>query len=269
MPHASLPGLTLRYELAGRGPSLVLIHELGGALESFDAILPHLAPTFRVLRYDQRGAGLSEKPRASFTMADHCDDLARLLAAIALPSPFRLVGVAAGAAVAATFALGYPGCVAAIALCAPALRVVPERRAYLIDRSAAASAGGMRAIVDAALANSYPDDLRADRAAFEAYRALFLANDPVAYGHANMALAGTQVADELGGLAAPCLVLAGRHDLLRPPDEVAALASGIQGTVFEIVESGHLMQVQAPEALARRLESFFTDAPVPPAGDGR
>ena len=68
MPFIDANGVSLQYDLAGaRGPSVVLLHELGGTLNSWDAVAPRLAGHYRVLRYDQRGAGLSEKVRAEFT----------------------------------------------------------------------------------------------------------------------------------------------------------------------------------------------------------
>ena len=55
-------GTALRYELSGNGGStLVLIHEMGGTLESWDLVRFRLAGKRRVLRYDTRGAGLSQK----------------------------------------------------------------------------------------------------------------------------------------------------------------------------------------------------------------
>ncbi len=53
-------GTSLRYEVTGAGPStLVLIHEMGGTLDSWDQVLPALNASRRVVRYDTRGAGLS------------------------------------------------------------------------------------------------------------------------------------------------------------------------------------------------------------------
>ena len=68
MPFIDANGVSLHYDLAGaRGRSVVLMHELGGTLHSWDAIAPRLSARYRVLRYDQRGAGLSEKVRTDFT----------------------------------------------------------------------------------------------------------------------------------------------------------------------------------------------------------
>jgi pimeloyl-ACP methyl ester carboxylesterase len=61
-------GTALRYDLTAdvtgaSASTLVLIHEMGGTLESWDAALPLLAGRRRALRYDTRGAGLSQKIR--------------------------------------------------------------------------------------------------------------------------------------------------------------------------------------------------------------
>ena len=65
MPWTTANGISINYQLAGeRGPTVVLMHEMGGTLDSWDAVAPGLAESHRVLRYDQRGAGLSEKVRA-------------------------------------------------------------------------------------------------------------------------------------------------------------------------------------------------------------
>src|SRR5438045_9504372 len=60
-------GISIHFELAGEGPSVVLLHEMGGTLASWDGIFPALSAQFRTLRYDQRGSGLSEKGRPAIT----------------------------------------------------------------------------------------------------------------------------------------------------------------------------------------------------------
>src|SRR5581483_4941755 len=97
-------GVSLHYGLAGNGRSLVLMHELGGTLNSWDGVAPRLAEHFRVLRYDQRGSGLSEKVRHEFTNDDLVEDFEALAATLALPPPYHFVTVAAAATQALRFA---------------------------------------------------------------------------------------------------------------------------------------------------------------------
>lgn len=254
---ASAP--SIRYTLDGDGArSLIAIHELGGSLNSFADIVPHLQRDFRILRYDQRGAGSSEKPRQAFSFADHVSDLERVLDQAGITPPFHLLGLAAGAAIAVAFAHKHPRDCAAFALCAPALSVSAERRKYLEARTALAAREGMRAVEGDTLSRSYPERYRErDPVRFAAYRALFLANDPVSYGHINIAFADADIGDAIAGLRAPCLLLAGEHDALRPPQQVQALLPAFADARFDVIDSGHIMPVQAPEAMSQAIRSFF------------
>jgi 3-oxoadipate enol-lactonase len=52
-------------------------------------------------------------------------------------------------------------------------------------------------------------------------------------------------------------VLAGTHDLLRPAQDVRALASRLHGAEFAELDTAHVMPVQAPEILAKQMLRFF------------
>jgi 3-oxoadipate enol-lactonase len=247
---------SLRYAREGSGPRrLILLHEMGGNLDSWDAVVPLLADSFTMLRYDQRGAGGSEKPRAPFSYDDHVDDLERVIAASGFTPPFAICGIAVGAAIAVAFAQRHPAMISALVLCAPALSVDAAQQRFVAERAELARRDGMRAIVESSLARSYPEHLRGDAATFVRYRAAFLANDPVCYAHANLMLAGADMEPALRDVTAPCLVLAGRHDLVRPPEQVRAMATRVPGAAFDVIDSGHLMAVQAPAELAAALRS--------------
>ena len=81
--------------LADNGPSVVLLHEMGGTLDSWDGIFPALSERFRTLRYDQRGSGLSEKVRQPITTEILEEDLEAVLQESGLPPPYHFVTVAA------------------------------------------------------------------------------------------------------------------------------------------------------------------------------
>ena len=128
MPWTTANGVSLHYQLAGdRGPAVVLLHEMGGTLESWDGVTPGLAAQFRVLRYDQRGAGLSEKVRAQFTNDDAVDDLEGVLKNLEIKPPYNFVCVAAASTQVLRFLERHPDQVASIVLCNPAPGVDPSR----------------------------------------------------------------------------------------------------------------------------------------------
>ncbi len=91
MPWTTANGISINYQLAGQsGPVVVLLHEMGGTLDSWDAVAPGLAENYRVLRYDQRGAGLTEKVRQVYTNDDAVDDLEGVLKNLKLAPPYQL-----------------------------------------------------------------------------------------------------------------------------------------------------------------------------------
>ncbi len=261
MPFSSTLGLRLHYELSGGGwTSLILIHELGGSLHSWDLLVPMLDDRFRVLSYDLRGAGESEPVTKPYSMDDQANDLEGLVEASSLTPPFLIVGAAGGSAVAVTFAARHPEVVSGLILCPPALSVTPERSRYLNERSKLASREGMKAVVDQALEKSFPPSVIRNRDQYQTYRAHFLENDPVSYTLANRALCES-TADELAAsLRCPSLLLAGKHDSLRPLDHVRAVAATLPGASVEVMDAAHLVSQQAPEELARHIKRFHDDA---------
>src|SRR5260370_21829381 len=97
---AEYPDVSLHYCVSGSGPrSLVLIHELAGTLESFDCVVPGLEANFRILRADQRGAGLSEKVRTPFSLDDLVADTFRLFQTAGLEPPYYVAGIASASAI--------------------------------------------------------------------------------------------------------------------------------------------------------------------------
>jgi 3-oxoadipate enol-lactonase len=255
---AEYPDVSLHYSISGSGPrSLVLIHELAGTLESFDHVVPGLAADFRILRADQRGAGLSEKVRAPFRLDDLVDDTLALMQTAALAPPYYVAGIASGAAIAVALALRCPHDVAALALCAPSLGTNPDRRHYLLERSETAKRQGMRAIVDMVFEKTYPKHDRGDPEIYSEHRSRFLAIDPVCYAHANRMLAEVALESSLQQIECPCLLLAGRHDQMRPPAQVERYAALLKRAELAVIDSGHIMVVQAPAAVAAAMRAFF------------
>ena len=165
--------------------------------------------------------------------------------------------MAAGAAVVLGFIHRRGAEAAAAVLCAAATDVGPDRRQFLLDRAELACREGMRAVADTTLARSFPHAVRHDPAVFEDYRGRLLANDPVCYAAANRALLDAHLDEAIAGLRCRCLVLAGAHDGLRPPEDVAALARRLPGAEFAVLDTAHVMPVQAPELFAEHLLEFF------------
>jgi 3-oxoadipate enol-lactonase len=251
-------GTSLRYELSGRGPTtLVLIHEMGGTLESWDQVLPIVTNGRRALRYDTRGAGLSEKTRGTVTWDQMVDDLVGLLDALGITGKVALAGTAVGAAIAIHFAVRYPDRAAALVLHGPAVGVADDRKQATLNRAASVETGGMRSVVETSLANSYPPVVRHDPEVFAAFRARWLGNDPESFAAINRMLAAENIEHELAQIACPTLLTAGRHDALRPPSIIEPMARLVPGAQFLELNTGHFASVQTPGLVAQAIHSFL------------
>lgn len=253
-------GAALRYELTGDGPTtLVLVHEMGGTLDSWDHVLPTLAQGRRVLRYDTRGAGQSEKLRGAVTFDDMADDLKGLLDALAI-GRVTLAGCAVGAAIALHFAARNPDRAAGVVAMGPATGVPPERRLQILALADNVRRVGMRGIVDASFAASYPPEVRHDAKHHAQFRARWLAGDPDSYAAIYSMLADADIVGGFTRITCPVLLLAGTLDRLRPPESVRPLADIIPNARFEALDSGHFMAVQTPARVAALIVGFLAES---------
>ena len=250
-------GTSLRYEVSGSGPTtLVLVHEMGGSLDSWDQVLPALNNGRRVVRYDTRGAGLSEKIKGSVTWDQMADDLASLLDAIGITGKVALAGIAVGAAICVHFAVRYPDRAAGLVLHGPAVGVGEDRKQATLDRAAAVEAGGMRSVAETSLANSYPPVVRHMPEVFTEFRARWIGNDPESFAAINRMLAAENIEHELAALEIPVLFTAGRHDSLRPPSVIEPMSNTVPGAQFLELNSGHFASVQTPGLMAQAIHYF-------------
>jgi 3-oxoadipate enol-lactonase len=250
-------GVALRARVDGAGLPLLMIHEMGGCLESWDRLAPILVSGHMVVRYDQRGHGVSEKVRA-MTLDQLVADALAVAGAFGLRR-FVPVGCAVGGAVALAVASRHAESCPAVVALAPSTSIPEARRLAAFARADALIATGLRPNVDDALASSHPDRLREDKALFAHMRGMRLGADPDGQAAMLRMLAQLDMSMDLAGIRHPTLILAGRHDGDRPPEHLAKIAAGIRGATFRIIESGHFMALHAPEAVAIEMHRFLTE----------
>src|SRR6195256_604558 len=254
-------GVGLRCELAGGGErTLVLVHEMGGSLESWDDVVPRFAESRRVLRYDTRGAGMSQKVRGELGIDTMASDIAALLDALGIAGKVALAGVAVGGAIALHFAARYPERTSAVVVGSPATGVAAERLPAALERLTRIEAAGMAFAVADAMQNGYAPELRGDLARFERYRARWLGNDPASYATIWRMLAGLDMQEELAGLRCPVVLIGGSLDRVRPPPLAEAVAKAITGARYIEVRTGHYMSVQTPDLISDCIDDFLTKA---------
>jgi 3-oxoadipate enol-lactonase len=260
MEFVELDGAALRYELRGKGErTLVLVHEMGGALESWDDIAPQFAESRRVLRYDSRGAGMSQKVRGELHIDTMADDIAALLDHNGITGKVALAGIAVGGAIALHFAARYPKRTSGVVVGSPATGIEPDRCAAVLERVARIEAEGMAFAVEDSMRNGYPPELRGDIKRFERYRARWLGNDHLSYATVYRMLAATDMQDELTRLHCPVLVIGGSFDRTRPAAVSQAVAKAMPDARYIELRTGHYMAVQTPDLIFDGIDKFLSE----------
>jgi len=95
-------------EWPGNGATVLCIHGLTANHTCWESMAEILTPDYRVIAYDLRGRGDSEKPPTGYSVPIHAEDLAALLDHYRLKSVV-LFGHSLGANVAVYFASRHPG----------------------------------------------------------------------------------------------------------------------------------------------------------------
>ena len=258
MPWIEANGASLRYELSGSGKdTLVLMHEAGGCLESFADALPGLEKTFRVLRYDQRGFGFSEKVR-ELNFEDVVADLAALLDALKITAPVYLAGCAMGADFSVGFAARHPARVKKLALASPTIGNNPARAPQSLERAALVEREGIRAAMQASHDRSYPEHLRTvDPQRFQRYQSRWVCNTPASFTALARMMTAVDLTPDYARIKAPTLVIGAVHDGLRTPELAQRVASALSGATYLLADTGHFMNLETPQLFVETLLPFF------------
>jgi 3-oxoadipate enol-lactonase len=261
MPYARNGALRVYYESAGEGPPVLLIVGQGMALEAGWRTVEALSSRFRVLSFDNRDMGRSDRAFLPYLVAQLAGDAIAVLDA-AGESRAHVYGISLGGMIAQEVALRHRDRVLSLVLGATTPggpNAVPVD-ARVLTFFARVGAMGAEEAEWAAVPYSYGHRTRrhhGDRIAEDIARRLRHAPDTIAYLHQVAAAAAHSTSARLGEITAPTLVVHGAQDKLQAARNAQLLASGIRDAELAIwPEAGHLYVTDEPEA-DRTIASFL------------
>jgi len=107
MPAAKIDGINMAYDVSGHGEPLVMIMGLGGTRQSWVFQKRTFSKHFKVITFDSRGMGKSDKPSETFTIKTMADDTIELMNHLNIDKA-HILGVSHGGRVAQEVAINYP-----------------------------------------------------------------------------------------------------------------------------------------------------------------
>jgi pimeloyl-ACP methyl ester carboxylesterase len=246
MSIAKVGDINLYYEVHGKGEPLVLIMGLGVSNIGWFLIRDKLASEYRVIVFDNRGTGRSDKPEMPYTTKMMAADVAGLLDVLGIGAA-NVFGHSMGGMIAQEFALNYPDRLNNLILggthCGPPKRIppTPELMAFASDPELAkmSAADKARATIPWAWNKEYVEK---NPAAIERYIAL--ASEYPTPSHAWVSQTNVIMShdtyDRLPDIKSQTLVIAGSQDRMIPYENSKLLASRIPNAEVAIIENaGH------------------------------
>ena len=249
--------INLYYEEHGDGQPLVFIHGLGSSSRDWEFQVPEFSKSYRVITYDLRGHGRSDKPVGPYSLPLLATDLAGLLQALRIPSA-HLVGISLGGAVAFQFVLDYPTMVKTLTIVnsGPSLGGTPEQARQEIERRVGiVQQLGMRAMGEALVPALFPKPEQAELR--ETFVTRWAENDPRAYIEATRSMLGWDVLDQLGSIGCPTLILAADQDYTPVAAKEAYVWLIPNARLVVIAESHHATPLEQPEKFNAAVTDFL------------
>lgn len=209
--------------------------------------VPDFAARFRVLLYDCRGQGKSDKPPGPYPPALHAQDLVALLDRLNIAQA-HIVGLSNGGAVALTFATDHPQRVARLVVADTYAHTDTLMQAKLESWLLALDAGGLALRFDVAIPWVWGKTFLAKNQSLIApLRAKATQADPQAVRSLIRGAMDYDIRARLETIQAPTLVLAGEEDILTPPWYAREVARGIPSAQLCLVpQAGHALSVERP-----------------------
>ena len=252
--------VTLHGRVDGDAPGrdVVFIHSLGSDLRIWDGVVDDLAAAFRCWRYDLRGHGLSDVPDDGYALADHAADALGFMDRFGLER-VALAGISVGGLVAMDVARQAPNRVDALILCDSAARIGTAQG--WSERIQAVTEQGLPALADdLAPAWFAPGFVHREPSTISGHINMLARTPTRGYLGTCAALRDADLADALGAISSPALVLCGDRDVSTPPAAGRALAAALSRGSFAVVaDAGHLPCVERPAAVAGLIRDFLQE----------
>jgi len=250
---ANRAGVRLYWESTGEGDPVLLIMGLGMNATGWWRTVPVLSEGLRVIAFDNRGVGRSDRPPGPYGVAQMADDAVAVLDAADLPAA-NVYGASLGGMIAQEVALRHPERVARLVLGATtsggAHAVAADERARaFFARRAVMSA---EEAVWASVPYNYGPATRIDagqRIAQDIEQRLRFPIETEPYTAQLTAALGHDTSTRLGDIRHRTLVVHGELDVMVPPENGRLLSEHLPDARLHLLPgAGHLYFTDSPDA---------------------
>ncbi|PTM42892.1 alpha/beta hydrolase [Bosea sp. 124] len=251
--------VALNYRVSGTGAlPLVLVHGVGSYCEAWDGVIARLSDSFRILSFDLRGHGRSERLKGRYEIDDFTKDVLALADHVGF-GRFDLAGFSLGGLIAQRLALTHPERLRRLVLLSTVSGRTDEESERVLARLAALMAGDRGSHYDASLSRWLTEDFQARNPELIAeLRRRNAQNDPDCYAAAYRVLAETDFGGLIDQIRLPTLIATGEHDQGSNPRMSRYMHERITGSRLHILPGlRHSLLNEAPDQVAALMRGFL------------
>jgi pimeloyl-ACP methyl ester carboxylesterase len=262
MPKVKVGDIHIHYEIKGKGEPLLLIMGIGGKTTQWRWQVNDLARDFRVIVFDNRGAGNTDRPDIEYTMKMFADDTAGLLQALNIKQA-SVFGISMGGMIALEFACQYPELVKRLIL---GCTTPGGRKSVVLGKDAQEVMTsnrklGMEQFYHKMIPWVFSADFLAKNPDIgDQWVALQLENPTPEYSYQRQweATMHHNTFRRLPQINVPTLVITGSDDKLIPPQNSEIMAREIPGAKLVMLEgAGHCFFVEKTEETNKIIRDFI------------
>jgi 3-oxoadipate enol-lactonase len=263
LPKTTVNGISINYEIDGEGApngTIVLINGLADDLLSWGFQMPALLEAgYRVLRFDNRGIGQSDRPAGPYSARLLADDAKALIDQLGIKD-FHLMGVSMGGMISQEYALAYGDDLKSLTLACTYGTVDNFCQTMFAMWADLANAIDvpfvMRDVSLWAFTGPFFNERSAEAAEFaEAMGALDMSLD--AYLAQLAVIQRHDAIGRIGAIKVPTLVLAGEEDILIPVRLSKDLQQAIPGAQWATTPGGHACLWESPDPFNKTFLDFL------------
>jgi pimeloyl-ACP methyl ester carboxylesterase len=252
--------VSLAYSESGSGYPVIFINGLASTMDMWNPpVLSKISEYFRVIIFDNRGTGYSNKSEKPFSIPLLAQDTSALMDALDISSA-HILGLSMGASVAQEFTLNFPEKVNKLILVSgecggsESIKMQPEILAELMDKS-----GTVLDIVNRMFSLLFPASWLATHDPFQYCPEVNeTTSDEVVKRQAAAFFAWTGSFNRLGDIRSPTLVITGTEDVIVPSVNSLVINGQVPGSqLIEIPGAGHGLMYQFPDRFSDCVLTFL------------
>jgi pimeloyl-ACP methyl ester carboxylesterase len=264
MPHIRVHGAQLHYEEHGAGDdTIVFSHGLLWSGEMFREQVAALKDRYRVITFDHRGQGRSEKTRERLDMDALAEDAAELIRQLSPQRPVHFAGLSMGGFVAMRLAARQPQLLKSCLLLETSADPEPaENKSKYRQMIWVVRLLGTKPVAPKVMRIMFSQSFLADPAQ-AGLRREWQGRLEALERNIHRAVTGvinrSSVYEELKNIRCPTLVIVGEEDVATVPAKAERIHQAIAGSeLVRIPRAGHTSTIENPRDVNRAILDFLT-----------